>query len=550
MFGPPPPPPLQFVTSDGGASWTSSSPFKALKSILIAGVSCVAPGTCEAAGSAVGGPWAARTSDGGSTWSRQSLPVVKYTGQPTSISCATTSFCEIALSEGIYAGTYATRNGGDSWSFHLDHTFGSQPASIDCLATGTCYLGGFWAGSKVTSLGLLEVTNDFGNTWTRMRVPPSTTGVDSVACVSSTSCLLLSTDYGGTAAVLNVAGPEVIEPGASLEQWFRTGGLSCSTASHCIAVGNAASRTGQVAEVEVTRNGGRTWIAHQALSLPSGLVDVVCPTPLHCIAVGWEATITINGVIVVSSNGGVTWRVVHQTTGIDNQVNAVACSSTTICTAVGSKDIVLRTTDGGLRWAKQALPLQGVSPGVGLTSISCPSADRCVAEGRDLGNNGGYAFSTDNGGGTWTTSTYAWLTASEARDVSWMAGLACPTANDCLAVTGAVEFSFAERSADGGSVWSRLKLPAGPVDVRSIGCHDSWCVATAVSEKKAVLLSSVNGGSSWRVVTGPTGTSSLSNASCGPSSCWVSGVAKVSGATEIVELIRPGSSSTKKVGIR
>ena len=90
-------------------------------------------------------------------------------------------------------------------------------------------------------------------------------------------------------------------------------------------------------------------------------------------------------------------------------INGMACPSTDKCFAVGAGvegPDLYQTSDGGLRWTSESLPVAVSS----LKGISCSSTSVCEAVGVSgtYPNNMGIVVRTVNGGLVWSTQLLPW----------------------------------------------------------------------------------------------------------------------------------------------
>jgi photosystem II stability/assembly factor-like uncharacterized protein len=215
-------------------------------------------------------------------------------------------------------------------------------------------------------------------------------------------------------------------------------GISCPTATVCVAVGRAVPNQGVAYS---TTNGGVTWTA---LTLPVGtrsIYGISCPSATTCFAVGGTFT---GGFILKTTDGGATWDRQAAPAGQDF-LSGISCPSTSNCVAVVGVDVVtdksvLITTDGGSTWTSIATPT-GSAGG----SVSCPSTANCVTESGDV--------STD-GGSTWTKGTVP-TTSTAPTAVS------CGSISDCVIVSaGSPAPGQAFYSQDGGASWAAGQVPS------------------------------------------------------------------------------------------
>jgi hypothetical protein len=262
------------------------------------------------------------------------------------------------------------------------------------------------------------------------------------------------------------------------------GALSCATARRCWAVGVAgpdpAPATG-VTVIAATTNGGASWKAqHVAGGSTPQLSGISCPTATACMAVGSNgASLPGSGVVITTSDAGATWS-----SAVSPQnalvVSSVTCASPTDCTAVvsdGTSTWTAHSDDFGQAWQQEGDLPPLFLPGNDLT---CIAGGTCIDAGYVPTSNGhgqgAVAVSADGG--------QTWALASVPSGVGVLQSSACRSASDCLAAgtTGTTVSDVVPakgellRSGDGGHTWV-LATGAVPVDdVYGVACpSDEQC---------------------------------------------------------------------------
>jgi photosystem II stability/assembly factor-like uncharacterized protein len=86
--------------------------------------------------------------------------------------------------------------------------------------------------------------------------------------------------------------------------------ISCASANHCAVAGFGA---GEFSALLTTSDGGQTWTSRTVPSWALGLDGVSCPSATACIAVG-STVVSFAGspVVVASNDGGATWTRPHE----------------------------------------------------------------------------------------------------------------------------------------------------------------------------------------------------------------------------------------------
>ncbi len=279
----------------GVGGWTPlRNPDSGMASRFLDGISCVGPASCW-----VTGYDTFHTGDGGRTWQTQ-LDSVKYAIY--GISCPGVQTCVAVGDKGTIERTV---DGGATWQTQVAAT-SSALVAVSCPTARVCYVG--------TTDGKLLKTSNAGTTWRSQHNPQSGTG-------------------------------------------YVWGGVKCTSASACVAVGYY---------IASTTDGGATWVQRDD---PAHVMNAVaCPAAGVCYAAGFKGEIT------KSSDGGRAWT--RLSTGAQGVLQGISCAGPRSCVAVGDNGLILSTTDGGATWRHQA---SGTT--VRLWNVAC-AGGVCYAVGR------------------------------------------------------------------------------------------------------------------------------------------------------------------------
>jgi IPT/TIG domain len=295
------------------------------------------------------------STDGGQHWTPYSdMPTSMIV---TSLSCVDTSVCWAAGAGWEDQPTIAeTTDGGQTWTDMTPAAWASAdaswwPNSIDCVSETTCWLAGM-TGNSVQSPAIAEFT-DSGATWTTYSNDPTATWA-----TESNLPTFTPYDPNGT-YILN--------------------GISCVSATNCVAVGGLNESDG-VAEVIATTDGGATWsqstdptltglqqlFSVDCLPVVGGLP--VCNAAATATAVGGSAVVT-------SADGGTTWSGI-QTTDDHGWLGSISCADTQHCWAAGrgTTTALVGTSDGGSSWTTETSDSAGE-----YGYVSCATASLCIA---------------------------------------------------------------------------------------------------------------------------------------------------------------------------
>jgi photosystem II stability/assembly factor-like uncharacterized protein len=382
-------------TTDGGASWMQQS---SGVSTDLEGLSCIDANTCTAVGKKI-----VHTTNGGLSW------VVQFSATYTlyGVACTDISTCTAVGDNGRIV---RTTNGGSTWNplsrFIND---GLTLQRVSCTNVYICTAVGYDSNNN----GVTLRSYDEENTWD-VRRPASVQRITDISCTDANTCTAVGVAIAGLAAILRTnngaAGWIVTIPEQDLggvDQLVLTG-MSCPDPNTCMIAGFFGGYSKEYTAVILqTGDGGATW-TQQSLG-PSGnrMHGVSCISASRCIAVGgiyddgliwatadggvsWTiqyhnpdgAVLRVSCVettcvaaqgaaIVITRDGGTTWT--QQYTGANTIFNDVSCADSNICTLVGSGGLSLRTTDAGATWTVS------LSNYPNLLGVSCSDPNVCTA---------------------------------------------------------------------------------------------------------------------------------------------------------------------------
>jgi len=236
---------------------------------------------------------------------------------------------------------------------NLDTNDISCPSPTDCTAVGTYYLQSSTAFNEATLNPLVEHWN--GTRWSIVPTPnPDPTNAEQdygdlygVSCPTATSCMAVGqyTTRGPLAPthsyIQHWNGTRWSIVPTSNPTNTRLYAVSCSTATTCIAVGASAAN-----KPLAQRWNDNTWstlpTANPTDSVYGPLTGVSCPTLTDCTAVGYDYPLNPrnNGHTVSFSEhwDGTTWTILtspNPTDATDTRLSRVSCPNTTTCTAIG-----------------------------------------------------------------------------------------------------------------------------------------------------------------------------------------------------------------------
>ncbi len=347
-----------------------------------------------------------------------------------------------------------------------------------CTAVGTdahnqpLYVSGNPAAWGTSSLKTVTLGADFG----------SGGFLSAVTCTSSSACVAIGND--DDQAALSIAGDPAtwtasqalaIAPSAGFES---TGlaAISCTSSTACVSVGYTYGSSFDPEPVVVIGN-PTTWTTSQETPLPLGaafksegqLWGLSCTSATACVAVGGGGVATP---IVVQGNPA-TWTgsspvgVTHGLgAGAMDHYQAVACASASSCTAVGNNNASpadpFSSTGNPAGWHTAAVRLLPfTSPDFGIlagkvSGLSCPLPTGCIVAGALAG----VGLVLDGTEPHWASAHVSEVSAkSGSFYFESLLGVACATPADCLGVG----------SASGGGP---LLIGGNPASWRLHAAHD------------------------------------------------------------------------------
>jgi PKD repeat protein len=283
---------------------------------------------------------------------------------------------------------------------------GEEAYGVSCLASEECVaVGGNWSLDVHTRVPLAEHWD--GREWSTMPTPYPD-GLDEgwqheryavlrgVSCVSASSCIAVG-QYRGLSDVVEPLAEQwdgsewsmlpVPKPAGSMGALLKD--VSCVSANQCTAVGrseNASNAREALIEVWDGSHWDTQPAPQPAAASQTWLSGVSCPSQSSCVAAGGATEGPYDNTMALHWNGS-EWAVQETPhPGREDILEDVSCSSSGACTAVGyylpasTPDVVsLVQRWNGVSWTIQASP---TPYGAGwLSGVSCASATSCTAAG-------------------------------------------------------------------------------------------------------------------------------------------------------------------------
>jgi hypothetical protein len=504
-----------FSQSWNGKTWhITPVPEPPLATDSLVGVACVSTRNCLAVGGPLSVEW------NGTSWRMLPVPTGAANASLNGVQCPAVNDC-IAVGT-VSSAVFAQQWNGGSWTQLAPVAPAGSSSSefngISCTGSDNCVAVGQFSivqNNRATYHALAESWN--GKTWTMLpATPASLSGFNAVSCATVSVCVAVD-DLGS--AVWNGASWTALtikSPTSTPLARPALTGVSCMSATSCIAVGaGATERGGPFAE---RWSGGPSW---QRTPEPIGISyygfsSVSCPGPPDCIAVGGAGGGAFNPLAPLSSLAeawnGKTWRVLR--TGKVDELSGVACPHISHCLITGGyldKADVDRTL--AEYWNSKTVRLVSPNRLAGLFGpVSCPSTTFCMALA------GSYA--------TWNGRHWTWFAFPTGFGD---AELSCASQNFCVAGPSGQVWN--------GKTWLNVPFaqPGGAnitASVNGMSClRPHICIATGGWEQDEPtgptfgMLAEVWNGSRWNLIDTPSGQQgTLGPVSCfSPTNCMTTG---------------------------
>jgi hypothetical protein len=307
-----------------------------------------------------------------------------------------------------------------------------------------------------------------------------------LACLLVFGCWLVPAL--AAASSLRWSGPRLVDRAQPFGHWQAFGGVSCPSASLCVAVDFAGE---VITSTDPAGVGG--WRVAD-VDPGSFFLGVECPSVSLCVAFDGSGNVVTS---TEPTGGAGAWAVAHVDAGLVSGLSStslagLSCPSVSLCVGFDSAGNVVSSTDpaGGA----EAWRLAHVDGGNALRSLSCPSVSLCVGFD-DAGN---VVSSTEPAGGVG-----AWQVTRIVASQHSLLGLSCPSVSLCVASDREGNVITATDPAGGTGAWTAALVDPGSY-VAGINCQSvSLCVAID-GDGRAVTSSDPAGGAQfWDRTTTP-----------------------------------------------
>jgi hypothetical protein len=363
----------------------------------------------------------------------------------------------------------------------------SCTATNNCMAVGT-FLGRIQGTSGYQNFTLAETWN--GSTWTVVpspspRLPGGGAELNSVSCTSSTSCMAV-----GETLVFHEPGGYLV-PHPLAESWNGTtwqvaptpalahsgaglNGISCTSPSSCLAVGNEGFPKNPNLFTLAEQWNGTAWkfVPTPPPPTPGGITlsTVSCAGAGACMAAGYFGYNNGTGTSLTLAEqwNGTSWhRLGTPTPGSSGTLAGAACTAASACMAVGGHlENGLTLVNGtlseqwnGTGWKVRQSPNPKGANFAGLDSVWCSGPAACMATGGGASGEGESGFTVAQ---SWNGTSWSLLKSPSPGSFSdALLGVSCTGSSNCMAVGNfqgiGNEFTLAE--AWNGTAWSVVKTP-------------------------------------------------------------------------------------------
>ena len=170
-----------------------------------------------------------------------------------------------------------------------------------------------------------------------------------------------------------------------------------------------------------------------------------------------------------------------------------------------------------------------------LSAIACPAANQCVAVD---GNGSVVTFNPASPGTSSTVTTIAPRTS--------LSGLVCPSASECIAVGGGVDATF-DPSAPTGATVNTLEPATGSQDLVAVACPStSQCTAIDYASGDAVTFNPTATGGGSVAAAPVAGNYSLGSISC-PSTAQCTTLDRYDGSQHTFNPATPGTINSVQI---
>ena len=272
---------------------------------------------------------------------------------------------------------------GSQWSVMASAKSEGSLERVSCSSASFCIATG-----KVGSTLFSEYWN--GSSWSLVSIPAPAgskgAAIEAISCTSSTACVAAGR-YSGSKGELFEANTLIehwngtewtIVPSPNVEgnAFSRLSGVSCVSATSCLAVGQANKESLSAPMPLVQKWDGSKWTLQSAPTPPGGigsLRSVSCPAANFCMVSGAGS----DAKVFTASWDGASWKVLAS--GMPTGLSSISCSMQSSCGLVGIQ--MMGRHWNGSEWTVHDL---ATPPGGSIAEarrVSCPGPSLCTAVG-------------------------------------------------------------------------------------------------------------------------------------------------------------------------
>jgi hypothetical protein len=378
----------------------------------------------------------------------------------------------------------------------------SRLLSVECPSSAPCTAVGRYIDSAGTRKTLAITRPNGSGTWSVSTTPNQTASnseLTSVWCPSAGECAAVGTYVDGSGT------HPLLEAWDSSSGWMlgsmpmpvsssraSLGGLYCTSAGACTAVGSAQYRNRQPRNLAYEFTADTNWSitqSDQPAPAEATARAVTCAPASDCVAlVGVVDGAETSEIAQKLDSGG--WSDMPATAEVESPLlTDVSCTAANACTAVGvqgepGERTTLAERWNGTAWSAQTTPNPEGAGEVHIGGVSCASSSYCVAVGRYTQSGTGKTLALSWNGSSWSivsTPNPSGATASQLNAVS------CYSSSLCMAVGSFFDSSGVEQQLilkwDGTS-WTSSSSGTGanPSRLGGVSCVSATsCMAVGSS---------------------------------------------------------------------
>jgi hypothetical protein len=267
-------------------------------------------------------------------------------------------------------------------------------------------------------------------------------------------------------------------------------GASCPSSTECFAAG--AAQHGFATQITlIERFNGTEWkilsSPNPAKAAASIFHGVSCTSTSACIAVGDYANESFVNENLAEVWNGIEWKILptpNATGATFDELVAVSCTSSSACTAVGNyrnatgHTLSLAERYNGKEWTIQETPTPLEATVTELLGVSCVSSTECYAVGTSHGTGAATPLSEFWNGTKWTIKATPQPIGSKSAELQ---SISCRSTSECEAVGGSV--NSAEKNVTLAEGWNGTEWIVQPTEELSGTFYEFFGVSCGATAK-------------------------------------------------------------------